>query len=80
MFERLILLLHIKEVPGSNLCPETDYPDRKFYGFPHSLQTSTLNWAMTASFHIFPIHHSPIIFQLMVYSLSYTEKATLSKI
>jgi hypothetical protein len=33
----LALLLHIRAVPGSNLGPETGYPDRFFAVFP-SLQ------------------------------------------
>jgi hypothetical protein len=39
--KRLAFLLFILEVPGSNLCPETGYPDRGFCGFPQSLQTNT---------------------------------------
>jgi hypothetical protein len=35
--ECLTLLLRIWEVPGSNLGPETGYPD-VFYGCPQSLQ------------------------------------------
>jgi hypothetical protein len=34
-----LALLHNREVPGSNLGPESDYPDGGFQGFPQSLQT-----------------------------------------
>jgi hypothetical protein len=34
----LVLLLPIQEVPGSNLGPETGYPDWLFSDFLHSLQ------------------------------------------
>jgi hypothetical protein len=33
-------LLRIREVPGSDLDPETDYPDWGFCGFPRSLQAN----------------------------------------
>jgi hypothetical protein len=40
--EWLTLLLCIREVPGSNLVPETGYPGRGFFfcGFPHSVQAN----------------------------------------
>jgi hypothetical protein len=47
MIEWLALLLHIREVSASNLGLETTILD-----FPQSLQDCTLNYAMTASFHI----------------------------
>jgi hypothetical protein len=50
--EWLICLLNIWKVLGSNLSPETGYPDGGFHVFPHSLQTNTLNYAMNTSFHI----------------------------
>jgi hypothetical protein len=37
MVERLTLLLHIQEVPDSNLGPVTSYPDLGFCGFSQSL-------------------------------------------
>jgi hypothetical protein len=56
MVEWLALLLRIREVPGSNLGPETDYPDWGFSWFssvfPGKCRDSTLNYATTASFHI----------------------------
>jgi hypothetical protein len=38
--EWLALLLRILEVPGPNLGPETDYPNRGFHDIPQSLQTN----------------------------------------
>jgi hypothetical protein len=41
--ERLMLLLHIQEIPGSNLGPETSYPDwGGVHGFPQSLQANVM--------------------------------------
>jgi hypothetical protein len=48
------------ELPFHNLCfslgPETSYPDRGFSWIssfpPGKFQDSTLNWAMTTTFHI----------------------------
>jgi hypothetical protein len=37
--EWLTLLLHIREVPGSNICPKTDCPEF-FRGFPQPLQAN----------------------------------------
>jgi hypothetical protein len=54
--EWLKLLLLIREVPGSNLCPNTSYPDRGVSWFysapPDKYQDSALNQATTVSFHI----------------------------
>jgi hypothetical protein len=38
MIEWLTLLLHIQEVLGSKLGPETGYPETWFHGSPQSLQ------------------------------------------
>jgi hypothetical protein len=40
MFERLALLLRIREVAASNLGPETGYTHSGFRGFPQSLQAN----------------------------------------
>jgi hypothetical protein len=40
MVEWLALLLHIREVPGSNLGPELAVMTEFFRGFPQSLQTN----------------------------------------
>jgi hypothetical protein len=39
VIEWLTLLLHIREVPGSNLSPETCYP-KVFCGFPQCIQAN----------------------------------------
>jgi hypothetical protein len=39
--EWLTLLLHICEVPGSNLGQDTGYPTEIFHDFPQSLQANS---------------------------------------
>jgi hypothetical protein len=78
MVEWLTLLLHLQEVPGSNLGLETSYPDWGFSWIssvpPGKCQDSTLKLGHD---HFFPnlfrfiIHLSS--FHLMLYSLSYWE-------
>jgi hypothetical protein len=55
--ERWTLLLRIRELPGSNPGPETDYPDRGFRRFHQSLHVNVRaipwNLATIASFQIF---------------------------
>jgi hypothetical protein len=50
-FEWLAILLCIRQVSGSNLSPETSYPDSGFSWFfkvpPPRSQDITTNWAMT---------------------------------
>jgi hypothetical protein len=36
MLDWAALILHVWEVPGSNLCPETSHPDRSFLMVLHS--------------------------------------------
>jgi hypothetical protein len=55
MSEWLVLLLHIRKVPGSYLGPISDCPDRLFVVSsepPRKCQGGTLSDATTASFHI----------------------------
>jgi hypothetical protein len=54
--KRLTLLLRIEEVPGSNFCPGTGYPNSGFRVFSQYLQVNAWvvpkNEATTASFQI----------------------------
>jgi hypothetical protein len=60
--DRLTLLLRIREVPGSNLGPETGYPEsgRSWFSSipPDECRGNSKNYATTASFEILPIHYS----------------------
>jgi hypothetical protein len=56
--EWLALLLRIRKVLGSSLCPETDYKPLRFSWFSSvpsgKFSDSNLNQAMISSFHILP--------------------------
>jgi hypothetical protein len=76
--EWLAFLLCIREVPGSNLGPETGYPDSVFVGFSAPLGKFTLNWTTAASFQILIISsfiYHPFIRRCIV---CVTEKASLN--
>jgi hypothetical protein len=75
----LAFLLRIREIPASNLSPETDYPDRDFSWFssvpPEKCRDSNLKLGTTASFRI--LSKSLIIsFDAMQFKLL---KASLNK-
>jgi hypothetical protein len=80
--EWLTLLFRIREVPGWNLGPETDYPEA-FRRFPQSLQA---NAGKTTSFRpqplpptFFPINHSRTTPSFDAIQ-RVTEKASLNKL
>jgi hypothetical protein len=84
MLEWLTFLLHILEVPGSNLSQETGYPDWGFSWFssvlPGNCRDSTLNQARTAFFHILSIWSFTYHPFIRCYIIWVTKKASLNEI
>jgi hypothetical protein len=68
-FLSLAPLLHTQVVTGSNLSPETCYPDRCLCDLPWSLQANALNEAINISFHILSnslLTNHPIIWYCII--------------